>query len=57
MAETSQDLTTLVTIYLKALRNANPTKKDSTTLFVKDRPTIVAGSTKPDENTRYWEYL
>lgn len=54
----SGDLTTRVVQYLKALRNAAPTKTDSTTLFIKDQPNVVSGTTeRADKNTQYKEYL
>ena len=53
------DLTTLFANYTQnTLRDAQPTKTDTTTLVEKDRPTVVAGTaSKDDLNTAYAEYL
>jgi hypothetical protein len=50
------DLTTLIIAYLEALRDANPSKVDTTTLVVKDQPTIRV-SDPTDLNTAYYEAL
>ncbi len=50
------DLTTLFVLYVEALRDANPSKVDSTTLVVKGQPTIRL-SDLTDLNTAYYEAL
>jgi hypothetical protein len=52
------DLTTDYTAHIKALKTANVTAKDVTTLLRKDEPTIVAATDeRADKNTQYAEYF
>lgn len=52
------DLTTEFSIYLDDLRDANPTKTDTTTLVALDLPTVQNGNANVDDaNTMYLDYL
>ena len=52
------DLTTMFTAHLLALKNANVTRTDTTTLLRKNEPTVVAATDeRADKNTQYFEYL
>ena len=52
------DLTTEFAQYIKDLKTANTTALDVTTLYVKDRPNVIAGTVeRADENTMLLEYL
>lgn len=54
---TTEDLTTNFELYVDALKNANTTALDVTTLIVKDLPTVVAATDeRADQNTQYDEY-
>ena len=53
------DLTTEFVAYIKALKDANVTAVDVTTLIKKDEPTVRAAHTEEldDYNTLYLDYL
>ena len=54
------DLTTLYVAYIVALKTANTTAKDVTTLLAKDLPTVRAGvpaDNRDDYNTMLADYL
>lgn len=53
------DLTTEFAAYVAALKAANPTKLDVTTLVLKDLPTVIAAEPTQvdDRNTLYLTYL
>lgn len=53
------DLTTEVVAYIKALKDANVAALDVTTLFIKDRPTVIAAHAEEvdDLNTMLQDYL
>jgi hypothetical protein len=52
------DLTTMMTAHLEALRDANALRTDTTSLFRANEPTIVAATDeRADKNTQYFEYF